>query len=82
MNSFLLRSSLLAFLTGFLLSPVRAQVDVSVSTLVRVGVSINGATGSAYTQIISADLRRTGMISPVGGGSGEFEADGDANGGG
>jgi TolB protein len=32
------------------------------------------------TQVLSTDLRRTGMISPVGGGSGDFLATGDATG--
>jgi len=72
----------LLFLSLFgLLAPcARAQVVANVSTLVRVGVAISGGNGPGDTQIVSADLRRTGMISPVGGGSGEYVASGEANG--
>jgi TolB protein len=74
-------SVLSAILSIFLLNGlVHGQVNVGVSTLVRVGVEVGGANGGAVTQIVSADLRRTGMISPVGGGSGEFQATGEANG--
>jgi TolB protein len=55
-------------------------VSVPVSTLARVGVSVGGANGAAVTAIVSADLRRTGMIAPVGGGSGDYQATGEANG--
>ena len=57
-------------------SAARAQVKVPVSTLPRVGVEISGANGSGVTSVISADLRRTGMISPVGGGTGDYVATG------
>jgi hypothetical protein len=55
------------------------QVDVSVNTLVRVGVSLSGSQAGLATEVLSADLKRTGMISPVDGGSGEFLASGEAS---
>ncbi len=54
-------------------------ITVEVSTLPRVGISIGGSLGGGATQIVSADLKRTGMISPVGGGSGDYLATGEAN---
>jgi TolB protein len=54
----------------------RGQVNVPVSTLPRVAVSVGGANGAALTQIVSADLRRTGEIAPVAG-AGDFTASGD-----
>src|SRR5258708_1871908 len=69
---------LLVGLSGFLNTQLHGQgVTVEVSTLPRVGVSISGSLGGGVTEIISADLRRTGMISPVGGGSGDFLASGE-----
>jgi TolB protein len=62
------------------LAPARAQVVVSVSALVRVAVDPIG--GGQATEIISNDLKRTGMISPVAGGGGEYEASGEASAGG
>ncbi len=50
----------------------------SVPTLPRVGVSISGPLGGGVTEIVSNDLKRTGMISPVGGGSGDYLASGEA----
>ena len=80
--SFPPRSRLLVLLLlGLSLSAARAQVSVAVSTLPRVGIAIGGADGTAETQIVSADLRRTGEISPVGGGTGEFQATGEGGGG-
>lgn len=79
MNPSFARFSVLSLLL-LTASFAEAQVNVGVSTLVRVGVSVGGASGGAVTQIVSADLRRTGMISPVGGGSGEFQATGESNG--
>jgi TolB protein len=70
------------FLAVLSLPALRAQVDVEVPTLPRVGVSISGGQGGLATQILSADLKRTGMITPVGGGSGEFQATGQADSGG
>ncbi len=70
--------SIFVFLT-FLDSLTQAQVNVSVSVLPRVSVSITGPLGPGATQIISADLKRTGMISPVGSGSGDFMATGEAS---
>jgi TolB protein len=66
---------LLAFL------PVAAQVEVPVSTLPRVAVNpFSGPQGAAAASILSSDLKRTGMISPVGPGSGEYEATGEMSG--
>jgi TolB protein len=70
---------LLTGLSGILTTQLHGQgVTVEVSTLPRVGVSISGALGGGVTEIVSADLRRTGMISPVGGGSGDYLASGEA----
>jgi TolB protein len=54
-------------------------VTVEVSTLPRVGLSISGPLGGGVTGIVSADLKRTGMISPVDGGSGDYLASGEAS---
>lgn len=72
---------LLVGLSGLLNLPLHGQggVTVEVSTLPRVGVSIGGPLGGGATEIVSADLKRTGMISPVGSGSGEYMATGDAS---
>jgi TolB protein len=71
---------LLAGLTATLNSPIHGQgVTVEVSTLPRVGVSISGSLGGGATEIVSADLKRTGMISPVSSGSGDYLATGEAN---
>ncbi len=57
---------------------VSAQVTVSASTLVRVGINpLTGSEGSMATEVLSADLKRTGMISPVAGGSGDYLASGE-----
>ena len=70
---------LLAGLTGILTPQLHGQgVTVEVSTLPRVGVSIGGPLGGGVTEIISNDLKRTGMISPVGSGSGDYFATGEA----
>jgi TolB protein len=79
-NSILCRCLALFLLVNTLSPLLRAQVSVPVSTLARVGVSVGGANGAAVTAIVSADLRRTGMIAPVGGGSGDYQATGEANG--
>jgi TolB protein len=71
-----------AFLVLLSLPCLRAQVEVSVPTLPRVGVSISGGQGAMATQVLSADLKRTGMITPVGGGAGEYQATGQADSGG
>ena len=56
----------------------KAQVDVSVSPVVQVGITpLEGSQGEMATAVLSADLKRTGMISPVGGGTGDFLASGD-----
>ena len=70
---------LLLGLSGFLSTQLHGQgVTVEVSTLPRVGVSISGPLGGGVTEIVSNDLKRTGMISPVGSGSGDYLATGDA----
>jgi TolB protein len=67
-------------LSGFLDTHLHGQgVTVEVSTLPRVGVSISGPLGGGVTEIVSNDLKRTGMISPVGGGSGDYLASGEAS---
>jgi TolB protein len=58
---------------------VHAQVEVGVTTVPSVGVSISGPLGGGVTEIVSNDLKRTGMILPVGSGSGDYLATGDAN---
>jgi TolB protein len=73
------RFILLALALGFLAPPVVAQVEVAVPTLPRVGVFIGGPLGGGVTEIVSADLRRTSMISPVGSGSGDYLATGEAS---
>ncbi len=58
----------------------RAQVVADVGALVRVGIApLGGAQGHEATEIVSADLKRTGMISPVGADSGEYLASGEAS---
>jgi TolB protein len=58
---------------------VRAQVDVTVGTLVPVGISpLGGSLGHSATEIVTADLKRTGMISPVEADSGDYVASGEA----
>jgi TolB protein len=70
---------LLVGLSGISGTQLRGQgVVVSPSVLVRVGVSIGGSLGGGVTQIVSTDLKRTGMISPVDSGSGDFLATGTA----
>jgi TolB protein len=73
------RFYLSALLLVLALTCARGQVNVPVSTLPRVAVSIGGAGGAAYTQILSADLRHTGEISPVAG-AGDFTATGEGTG--
>jgi TolB protein len=69
----------LVLLSGFLTTQLHGQgVVVEVSTLPRVGVSISGPLGGGVTEIVSNDLKRTGMISPTGSGSGDYLATGDA----
>ena len=53
-------------------------VTVEVSTLPRVSVAIGGSLGGGATAIVSNDLKRTGMMSPVGSGSGDYIATGEA----
>jgi TolB protein len=73
-------SKILAIVTlAFAASCADAQVDVTVSNLPRVGVSIGGSLGGGATEIVSNDLKRTGMISPTGSGSGDYLASGDAS---
>ncbi len=64
----------------FLATPLFGQgVTVSVNELPRVGVSISGSLGGGATEIVSNDLKRTGMISPTGSGSGDYTATGEAS---
>jgi len=70
----------LILLAGLLTTQLHGQgVTVEVSTLPRVGVSISGPLGEGVTEIVSNDLRRTGEISPVDSGSGDWQATGDAS---
>jgi TolB protein len=71
--------SFLVVLLNLLLTRIDAQIVVKVPTLTRVGVSISGPLGGGATEIVSNDLKRTGMISPVGTGSGNYLATGDAS---
>lgn len=70
------------FCVGSLLTlaaTARAQVVVTASALPTVGVSISGPLGAGATEIVSADLRRTSEIQPVGGDSGQYLATGVAS---
>jgi TolB protein len=73
----------LVLLAGFAATldvPSHAQgVEVVVNNLPTVGVAISGANGSGATQIVSNDLKRTGMISPTGTGTGQYLATGQAS---
>jgi TolB protein len=70
----------LTLLAGFLTTQLHGQgVTVEVSTLPRVGVSISGPLGGGVTEIVSNDLKRTDMISPVDSGSGDYLASGEAS---
>lgn len=73
---------LLGIFLGFLSPRLYAQgVVVNVDTLATVGIGpINGPQGAMVTQVLSTDLRRTSMITPVGGGSGDFLATGESTG--
>ncbi len=74
------RTILLAALLGVFSIGGHAQVVVPVNALVRVGINpLGGSGGSMGTEVLSADLKRTGMISPVGGGSGDYIASGDVS---
>ena len=69
----------LILLASLLTTQLHGQgVTVEVSTLPRVGVSINGTLGGGATELVSNDLKRTGMIAPVGSGSGDYLATGEA----
>lgn len=54
-------------------------VTVEVSNVPRVSVSITGPLGAGATEIVSADLKRTSMMTPVGSSSGDFVATGEAS---
>jgi TolB protein len=73
------RSTLIALTLALTCVQTHGQVDVSVPTLPRVSLQIGGPLGGGVTGIVSNDLKRTGMISPVGGGSGDYLASGDAS---
>jgi TolB protein len=66
----------------FSLAPLRAQVVIPVSTIPQVGISISGGAGGAAAQVLANDLKRTGMMLPSVGGTGQFEATGMADSGG
>jgi len=72
------RILLLAVVAGFFSATAQAQVVVNPSVLVRVGITpLTGGEGRMATEVLGADLKRTGMISPVDGGSGEYAASGE-----
>ncbi len=77
-----LRSFLAACALASVVLPVRAQVSATVSSLPTVGVALSGPLGGGATEIVSADLRRTGEIEPVGSSSGQYVATGQATDGG
>ena len=77
-NSPSLRTTLLLTCCLLLGPRLQAQVSVVGNSLIPVGVSISGPNGGSATEIVSADLKRTGMIAPVGSGSGEYIATGEA----
>lgn len=80
LSSVCLRVVLFVTLIGFFNPKLHGQgVVVNVGELPRVGVSIGGPLGGGATEIVSADLKRTGMITPVGSGSGEYMATGEAS---
>jgi TolB protein len=64
------------------LAPLRAQVTIPVSTIPQVGISISGGSGGGAAMVLANDLRRTGMIAPVVGGTGGYQATGTADAGG
>jgi len=82
LSSLCFYTTLLVLLSGFLNPRLHAQgVEVDVTALVPVGIgSIGGPQGAMVTQVLSTDLHRTGMITPVGAGSGDFQATGDSTG--
>jgi TolB protein len=71
-------------LTLLSLVVLRAQepIVVGVSSLPRVGISLSGGAAGLATQVLSNDLRRTGMLLPTSGGGGEYRASGTADAGG
>ncbi len=73
-----LRPLFVVFALGCSLISSPAQVEVAVPTLPRVGIALSGSLGGGATEIVSADLRRTGEIAPVGSESGEYLATGVA----
>ncbi len=58
---------------------LRAQVEVSAPGLPTVGIALSGSLGGGATEIVSADLRRTGEMEPVGSASGRYFATGVAS---
>ena len=78
MKTTLLRFAFITILIASTQVSTQAQVTVDTSALVRVGISpLTGAEGKMGTEVLSADLKRTGMISPVGSGSGDYVASGE-----
>ena len=73
-----LRPVLLVVLLGCSGLWSHAQIHVSVGNVPSVGLSLSGAEAGTATEVVSADLKRTGMMTPVGGGTGDYLASGDA----
>lgn len=61
---------------------LHAQVVVNPSTLPSVGISLSGGAAGTATQVLSNDLKRTGMLLPARAGVGEFQATGTVDSGG
>lgn len=75
-----LHSFLVVALLALVIPGLKAQVNVDVSTLVRIGITpLTGSAGGTVTEVLSNDLKRTGMISPVDGGGGDFAVSGTAS---
>jgi TolB protein len=81
MKSLSLRALPLA-LTFLSLDLLHAQINVGVSTLPRVGISISGGAGSVASQVLGNDLKRSGELIPASAGEGEYQATGTADAGG
>jgi TolB protein len=64
------------------LAPLHAQVNIPVSTIPQVGISISGGSGSGAAEVLANDLKRTGMMLPMVGGTGQYQATGTADAGG
>jgi len=78
-SRFSLRSLLLIVLLAGSNSWLHAQIKVHVDNLPTVGLSLDGPQAGLATEVVSGDLKHTGMITPVGGGTGDYLASGDAS---